>query len=327
MGKLPSPETESTKALAVDDMFSSRMDKLRLRHLRLLDWVARTGSLSAAAQALGMSQPGATKMLKELELALGCLLIERSAKGGELTEAGQHVLDRLRISLHSLRTARESIESRKELPLVRLGILALVGIQALSQVVGAMQAEKNLPRLQIEMGTVNSLLESLNDGRVDCVVGFLDEATALSNIPRLQVTPLWQENLVIVASRKHPLASRKKVSLKMASEFEWVMMPKSSANRRALDRLFLTAGMAPPAPHIETASFHIGLSIVASSQMLTAAPESAYLQYKSQVCVLPIEASFPSTTLVFMTRSEGPMLPAVHMLSQQFQTYAETLKS
>lgn len=303
------------------------MDRLRLRHLRLLDWVARTGSLSAAAESIGMSQPGATKMLKELELAIGCLLVERSAKGGELTDAGKQVLDRLRISLHSLGTARASIESRKELPLVRLGILPLVGIQALSQVVGAMQSEKNLPRLQIEMGTVSSMLQSLNDGRVDCVVGSLDETTALSNIPRIQVTPLWQETLVMVASRNHPLASRKKVPLKLACECDWVMMPKSSSNRRAMDRMFLTAGMEPPIPHIETESFHISLSIVASSQMLTAAPKSAYLQYQSQVSVLPIQASFPSTTLVYITRSEGPMLPAVHMLSQQFQTYAETLKS
>lgn len=318
-------EAENTVSLAVDDTLNSRIDRLRMRHMRLLDQVARTGSLSAAAGVLGMSQPGATKMLQELEAAFGCTLIERSAKGGQLTQAGSHVLDRMRIALHSVSTAHTTIGSRKEVPLVRLGIIPLVGIQALRHVVGLMQSENTLPRIQIQLGTVEGLLQALHEGLADCVVGFLDETTTLNSISRFQVITLWRETLVVVASCNHPLTSRKSVPLAVARDFDWVLMPKLSSNRRAIDRMFLNAGLTPPTPHIETESFHISLSIVAGSKMLAAVPESAYLQYKSQVSILPMEVRFPSTTLVFVTLSDGPKLPSVEMISQAFQAYAHML--
>lgn len=303
------------------------MDRLRLRHLRLLDWVARTGSLSAAADAIGMSQPGATKMLQELELSFGCVLIERSARGGALTEAGKHALDRMRIALHALRTARHAVASDQPTPLVRLGMIPIVGIHALSQVVGDLQSDGQLPRLQILLGTVEGLLQSLSEGQVDCVVGFLDESAPLGNMSQFSMTPLWQETLVVVASNKHPLATRPEVSLQRALGNDWVLMPKSSSNRRAVDRLFLGAGLAPPVPHIETESFHIGLSLVGGSQMLSVVPHSAYLQYQSQVSILLMEVTFPASRLVFVTRSDGPELPAVRLVAQHFQAYAQTVPS
>lgn len=324
MSKPGAARSESPAVQLIDDVFNSRMDRLRLRHFRLLDLVARTGSLSGAAEAIGMSQPGATKMLQELEQSFGCMLIERSAKGGELTEAGGHALERMRIALHSLRTARSAVDSNKDRPLIRLGIIPIVGIQALSHVVGGLQSENNLPRLQIQLGTVEGLLQALSEGHVDCVVGFLDESTPLSNIPKFKVTPLWQETMVVVASNQHPLAQRKKVPLKVARESDWVMMPKPSSNRRAVERLFLGAGLAPPVPLIETESFHIALSVVAGSQMLAAAPQSAYQQYRSQVCLLPMERDFSSTSLVFVTLADGPALRSVELISERFQAYAET---
>jgi DNA-binding transcriptional LysR family regulator len=174
---------------------------------------------------------------------------------------------------------------------------------------------------------VEGLLQALSAGRVDCVVGFLDETTPLSNILKFKITPLWQETLVVVASNSHPLATCKKVSLKTACDSDWVLMPKSSSNRRAVERLFLSAGLAPPAPQIETESFHIGLSIVAGSQMLAAVPQSAFQQYRSQVCMLPMEVAFPFTNLVFVTLTDGPDLPSVNLISDRFQAYAETVGS
>ena len=68
ISKSTRPDPATTQR--IDEVFNNRMDRLRLRHLRLLDLVASTGSLSGAAEALGMSQPGATKMLQELERLL-----------------------------------------------------------------------------------------------------------------------------------------------------------------------------------------------------------------------------------------------------------------
>lgn len=308
-----------------DQAFSGRLDRLRMRHLRLLDLVAQKGSLSAAADALGVSQPGATKMLQEIEEAFECKLIERSVKGGVLTSAGGNILDRLRVALNAVGTARVAADSDKEIPLVRLGIIPLVGINALGHVVGALRRAHQMVRIQIKLGTVDSLIKGLTDGQVDCAVGFLDETTTSETVRALNVFSLWEEKLVLVASHQHPLLKRRKISLEMIRGCDWILMPKGSANRRAVENLFLSSGLIPPSPSIETESFHIAMSLLAGSDMVTAVPESAYRQYREHISPIKTEAKFPSTRLVFATLSTGPTLPAVELLSEGFRQYAESL--
>lgn len=304
--------------------FNSRMDRLRMRHLRLLDMVAQNGSLSAAAEAIGMSQPGATKMLQEIEEAFDCKLIERSVKGGVLTAAGANILDRLRVALNAVGTARMAVDANKEFPLVRLGMVPLVGIHALGHVIGRLRDDNQMIRIQIKLGTVDSLIKGLTDGQVDCVVGFLDDTTASDTIRKLDVVSLWEEKLVLVAAHGHALFKRRKVSLEMMRHCDWILMPKGSANRRAVENLFLNSGLPPPTPSIETESFHIAMSLLADSDMLTAVPESAYRQYPSKINVIKTDAKFPATRLVFVTLSAGHVLPSVKLLSQGFRQYAES---
>lgn len=308
----------------LNQAFNSRMDRLRMRHLRLLDKVAQSGSLSAAADFLGMSQPGATKMLQEIEEAFECKLIERSVKGGVLTPAGTNILDRLRIALNAVGTARMAAETNKEFPLVRVGIIPLVGINALGHVIRALRADHQMLRIQIKLGTVDSLIKGLTDGQVDCVVGFLDETTTSDTIRKLDVISLWEEKLVLVACKGHALAKQKKVSLEVMRNSDWILMSKGSANRRAVEHLFLNSGLLPPTPYIETESFHIAISLLMGSDMLSAVPESAYRQYQSHISVIKTNAQFPATKLVFATLSRGPSLPSVKLLSQGFKQYAES---
>ncbi len=300
------------------------MERLRLRHLRLLDLIATQGSLSAAADALGVSQPGATKMLQEIEAAFGCELVERTVKGGRLTAAGLHTLDRLRIALQALGSARVALASRPDLPLVRLGILPLVGIQALSHVVGTLQAESQLPRIQVLQSTVEGLWAALSEGRVDCAVGAMENLEQIGAFDKFRVTPLWEEPLVIVCAADHPLPRRRQLSLQQIRDQDWVSMPKGTSNRRALEALFLREGLEPPAARIETESFHIALSLVADSRLLTSVPHSAYHQYRARLRLVPLPRMLDSRSLVFIRLADVPMMPAVEQVAQGFLHYAQT---
>ena len=94
--------TSADKAAATRQVAARRMDLLRVRHLKLLQLVASTGSLTAAAQELRISQPASTKLLQELERAVGCSLVDRSVRGGSLSAAGQRTLERMRIAIGAL---------------------------------------------------------------------------------------------------------------------------------------------------------------------------------------------------------------------------------
>lgn len=303
-------------------LLSRGMERLKLRHLQLLDQLMRCGSLSAAAQALRVSQPGASKMLKELETAFGQPLVERTPRGGRLTPAGHLALERVRVALGSLATARLAMDQVRDRPLVRLGILPLVGIEAMGEVVALLQARHEMPRMVLSTGTVEGLLGLLAQGKVDAVIGGLDGEWMPGNMGQLQVRPLWKLSLVPVAAKRHPLVRRKSVTWAQTLDHDWVLMPHGSTNRRALERAFVTAGLSPPPACIECESFHIGLNLAAQTQMLTVVPLEAYWHHRDRVSRIPIEEDFFSSSISWVTLKDSPVLPAAQAIERAFAQYA-----
>lgn len=107
-------------------------------------------------------------------VAVGHSLVTRTPRGARLTPAGEHALERIRIALGSLATARATMGEAQDRPLVRLGLLPLVGIGALGPVVKALQQQGDMPRLILRTDTIQRLLDLLVSGEVDAVVGGLD---------------------------------------------------------------------------------------------------------------------------------------------------------
>lgn len=85
------------------------VDALDPARLRLLVEVERQGSISAAAEACGVSQPSATKQLKTLEAALGEKLVERNGRASQLTGAGEVVVGKASRVLDALQGLDEEL--------------------------------------------------------------------------------------------------------------------------------------------------------------------------------------------------------------------------
>lgn len=305
-----------------------RIERLKVRHFRLLDLVARRGSLSAAAEALHISQPGATKLLHELETALGLALVERNARGGQLNPQGRHVLDRLRVALGAVDAATAALDNGPELPLVRLGLLPLVGLDALSRVVVDLSQAGQLPRLALQLGTVEQLVRFLSEAEVDGVVGVLGGDVTPQMLEPFHITPLWNQSTVVVVTGGHPLARRRQVRLEDLRDHDWVLMPQSSASRKAFDRAFLAAGLVPPAARIETESFHIALDLVAHTQMLAVVPIGAFRHRSADLRQVRIVPAFPTSTVVMLTpRGPAPELPALALLREAFLRVAPAMEN
>jgi molybdate transport repressor ModE-like protein len=321
---LPSPGSGLAEGLPFTGR--ARVERLKIRHLRLLDMIARCGSLSAAAQALGISQPGATKLLHELEDALGLPLVERAARGGQLGEVGRQVLDRLRVALGAVDAATAALEVAPELPLVRVGLLPLVGIEALTRVVVRLTQQGRLPRLALQLGTVESLVHLLREGEIDCAISVLGGDVTPEWLRHMDITPLWQQSTVMVAASDHPLARRREVKLPELLDADWVLMPKPSASRKAFDRLFLAAGLAPPVARIESESFHIAMDLVAQTRMLAVVPIGAYRQQQASLRRVRLRPEFQPSAIVMLTpKGSAAELPTVALLREAFQAVAPAL--
>ena len=82
---------------------------MELRHLRYFVAVAEEGSLTHAAERrLHTAQPSLSRQIRDLELEVGVKLLERSARGIELTAAGRTFLDHARLALLQVEAAGEA---------------------------------------------------------------------------------------------------------------------------------------------------------------------------------------------------------------------------
>ena len=295
---------------------AQRLDRLRIRHLRFLELVAEHGSLTTAAAQLALSQPAATKMLQELESAFGVELVARTTRGAALSPAGLVALDRLRIALSALAVAAQSAAEAPPAPVVRLGVLPLVGVVILPRLLAAMAARPDCPRLVVRESTVGGLLRMLSRGDVDCVIGRIGVELDKQSASKLAVTPLWQEPLAIACAQDHPLRRRRNVGLAELREQGWIVASREAYTRQVFDDTFLSAGLVPPHPKVESFSFHTNLSVVASSDLLTVAPESAVAHYAQLGMVHPVrhDFSFPVGHTVFITMAEMGAWPGITLI-------------
>lgn len=286
-----------------------RLDRLRLRHLRLLEVIGREGSLGAAARELGISQPAVTLLLREVEDVFGMRLVERDARGGRLTVAGRHARDRLVIAMASVNFAIGAARQSGRDPTLRVGCVQLIGFSALPEALERLSVQGPLPYMHIEEAEAVTLLAALAAGELDCVIGWLDETIASSvNLDLLHVEPLWSGRMQVFAASGHPLARHKQVRVAELAECSWVVPHRGSRTYAAFQRLFLNNGLAAPRPRIVCTSIHSGIHMVAGGQFVSVGPDRLIAQYRDGLGIQPLrgrELDTGRTYLSFFTLKEA----------------------
>ena len=310
----PSPR-EGPPAPAVH---GARISNLRIRHLQLLDAIGRQQSLTVAAASVGTSQPRATNMLREMEDAFGSRLLDRSPRGVRLNAAGAIALERLRIALGALDAVQHALRGGQDRPILRIGVLPLVGSDRLSRVAAQMQADPASPRIVLRVGTVGALLDLLAAGEVDCAICGLDagRSTPPSRTP-LRTIRLWEERNLFVASRGNPITRKRRVSLQESLRHPWLLMPARSANRQALERIYLRAGLLPPEAAVEAETPQMAVTYIACSSLLAMVPQTAVTQAPDRLGLVRLDCKPEAAWIHLITLRDVSPLPAVEVLAQR----------
>jgi DNA-binding transcriptional LysR family regulator len=298
--------------------WSYRADRLRLRHLRLLELINSGGSLGSGARRLRISQPAATLLLRELEAVFNAKLVDRDARGARLTAAGRQALDWLTIALSSVHRAIAAARSPEIEPPLRLGCIQVAGVGGLAAALDRLERAGTLSRLRIREGRAHDLLAALCAGDLDCVIGWIDESLAAAlPIGDLRVEPLWYGRMQVVAATSHPLAGSRTVSVAELKRWPWIVPPPGSRTHAAYLRLFLREGM--PAPHVtvECSALHTMLLLVSSTRLLAVAPDAAVRHYAKLGMITPLKGpklSLGRNQVSVVTRRDSEALSAVREL-------------
>jgi len=211
------------------------------RQLRLFLALADTGSVSAAARAMHVTQPTASMQLREVAGAVGLPLYEVVAKRVHLTDAGRELARTARAMVGEWETFAQRVDATKGFERGRLRV-AVVST-----------AEYFVPRL---LGTfcdrhpsIEISLEVENrDGVVARLRDNLDDLYVMSMPPAdvaIEDRVLMPNPLVVIAPASHPLASRAGVGLRDLRGARFILREPGSGTRMATDAHFRAAGFSP----------------------------------------------------------------------------------
>jgi len=171
--------------------------------LRILHALATTGSLTAAAASLGLSQPAVSQRIKRVETRLAVPLIERQGRGIRLTTAGNILAEHGRTVVAEIDAAIAAIEDLRG---ERGGTLRLVGFPSASATVvpdmmRLLSSEAPGVSLQYREAEPPAAVAMLRDGEVDCALIF--DYVGAAELPAGSVfTPLWRETVSLVLAEE-----------------------------------------------------------------------------------------------------------------------------
>lgn len=247
------------------------LNRLRMRQVALMLAIEEHVTLGAAAKAIGISQPAATKMLHEMEEAIGQPVFDRIGRTLRLNTAGKRVLLSFRGLLGSMEQLQHDLN---ELRQGRAGQLALGSIMAasptyLTLALAKLKAEHPLLSFTIEVGTSDRLMEQLDEGSLDVVIGRVPGSTGA-----YRFTPLSEEAISVVCAPDHPLARVRQPSFERLTQYPWVLQPQGSPMRDVIVEEFMEHHRPLPTGLLETSSTLITVHLVSRTNMIAALPQS-----------------------------------------------------
>lgn len=281
--------------------------RLRLRHFQLLDLLIDSGSISAAAQRLHVSQPVASQMVKDIELAFGgAPLFVRSASGVRPSDRLLALLRRTRAGLGEFQAAADVAAANRPITTLRLAGNFHSALNFLPRLVAQLyRLEPNL-RISFVEGRAQQLIDDLTAGRLDAFIGRPPPELG-RQLPALGVTEqaLYSSTYRFVVGRQHPLARRRRIDLSELLEYPWALSERGGESRDLVDKAFLHANLPLPDPVLVCRPIYINLLVVATAPLVTVAAQQDAQRAQSQglVSILPLDVPLQATPVVLLTRT------------------------
>jgi len=273
---------------------------MKLAQIRDFLAVVESGSISAAARKLGVSQPGLTKSLGLLETELGAALLQRTPTGVTLTRQGQAFHVRARAGYSELAKAREEL-SRGAAAQVALGFGPFFAATVVPQAV--LRFREKFPQVQLRLveGLRHATGPMVRDGTLD--MSLAPRAPNQAADPAIHFKPIAHLDQIVVVRRGHPLAGARTAAALSAEE--WLSNLRHDVAAGALRGL----GVPDPGRITECESFSTLLALLAGSDML-AVVQRPFLdmpQVAEQVREVPIVERLPGLTVGMHTRADAPL--------------------
>jgi DNA-binding transcriptional LysR family regulator len=259
--------------------------------------------------------PTVTKALQDVESTLGVRLFERSNRGLEPTPYGEIFARHAKIVLSQLRHAAEELESLRAgySGRVTVGTLLAAAASILPDAIALLKAQRPGVAISVAVGTYDILMPSLLAGDLDMVLGRLPEEGRSRS---LVYEEFYAEPICVVTRRGHPLARKRRLSLRDLANEAWLLPLPETALRRQIERAFLEAGAPLPRNVIESVSILTNRALLRKSDCVGVMPYHVALDDVEQglLAILPLKLKSIESPVGAILRAPGTLAPAASAL-------------
>ncbi len=201
------------------------------RQLEVFATIVACGSVRAAAERLGLTQPAASMALAELERLLDRRLFDRRQRRLILNENGQALLPAAREIIERLRELAPQVQARRWEATLAIGASNTVGNYLVGDLLGRFVAAQ--PQVRVGLRVANS--EQILAGVLDCSLdaGCIESDLQHADIERVA----WREDeLRICVRADHALAGRRRLRAADLNGQRWIVRESGSGTRSLLER-------------------------------------------------------------------------------------------
>ena len=211
-----------------------------LANLRSLVAVAEAGAITEAARRLGLTQPALTRRLQQLESEFGTTLLQRGRNGATLTETGRLLVAEARQLIERYEGAKREVTRHTAATggTIRLGGGATAVSFLLPGEIASFQHHYPNVHFQVKEASSSDIAEDVASGRLE-----LGLVTLPIRKTGLAITPLLDDQIVLIAAAGHPLTRLGRVPLEAIDGENFVGFEGGSAIRQIVDDSLRQAGV------------------------------------------------------------------------------------
>jgi len=270
------------------------LTRLRGRHFALINSIVELGSIHRAAAVHGLSQPGASKLVREIEDAVGVPLFERSPTGTRPTAYGLRAAKTCRAINTEIGYLADDLERIREGigGVIRVGVINYISRAAVAEAIGDLWQEGH--RLVVRAETID------RDIRFQPIY--------------------WQDACILF--RRGVLGPPYSLDLEQLAKLRWVLPTYGSPGRVEFDRMMAAAGLLTPEIVAETGDVGLAFNLVRRQpEVVAMLPLDIGLEFaaRSDVDAVPFKGDFRYPEVGVMELRRTVRDPAVDLFLDAFR--------
>jgi DNA-binding transcriptional LysR family regulator len=297
--------------------------RLKTRQLLLLIALDDFRNIHRAADELNMTQPAASKQIKDLEEMLGVRLFERLPRGMEPTLYGETMIRHARMALTSLSLAHDDIVALKAglAGQVEVGVIMTAAMALLPRAIARIKERAPLLRIGVQVEPSNVLLDKLQHGTLDFIIGRILDTADSSGLIYEELT---EEPACAVVRPGHPLLERRALALKDICALPWILPPHGSILRHRFDMMFRRAGLEPPINVVDSTALLLVTALLQQTDSLHVMPVdvAAYYASLNVLKILPIDLPCKMDAFGIIRQQDHLLSPAADVLLKEVRIAA-----